>query len=658
MEDTLINDYVKTTHSPREWQALFESESFDMTYCYYGNDLGVTYTPEMTTIKVWAPTAISIVLSLYLDGNKSKAERQLSLCQSKQYKGIWEIELKGDYKGYYYIFTTTANGKAIMSGDPYAKACGINGLRSMIVDLRETHPDKWEEDKHVLPPISDIIIYEVHIGDFSNDPNSGIMKKHQGKYLAFTDQDSVYNNDKSKPTCLNYLKHLGITSIHLNPCYDFGSIDESIENNDQFNWGYDPVNYNVPEGSYATNAFKGEVRIKEFKQMIQSIHNAGLSVIMDVVYNHTYSNVSHFNAVVPFYYYRLEEDGKYCNGSGCGNDTASERHMVHKYIVDSVLYWFNEYHIDGFRFDLMGLHDTRLMNAIRTHLDKEENGSQAIIYGEPWSCGRTNMRKGFIPANKNNINELHKHISIFNDDLRDAIKGKYCNTEKGFINGGIDFERQVERYFSGKISLDYPQPKTPSRLISYLSCHDNNTLWDKLVDSVIGDKEYTKPNHELILMNKLGASLMMLSFGVPFFLAGEEGARTKLGEENSFNLSKELNQLDWKRIYNNEELITYYRELIKLRKNLHSFYKLKTVKIQWLTNLPSGVIACHLKKTKSDDMNELLMIFNSTKAQTKVACIKGIWKRLLCSSLVIDKDNEFVQNEIVSEGLSTIVLAK
>ena len=335
-------EFITTKKSGKDWREIFESKEFDEKYTYEGNDLGANYSKDETLFKVWAPTAEDVVLNIYKDGNKSTVKESFQMEYDK--KGVWSVKVEGDLHKTYYTYTINADGNVNETGDVYAKACGVNSLRSMVVDLSRTNPEGWEEDKHVVYPLDETEIWEIHIGDFSNDINSGVKEEYRGKYLAFTEENTTLKNDNVHPTCLSYLKDLGITHVHLLPSFDYGSVDES--KNEGFNWGYDPVNYNVPEGSYSTDPFNGEVRIMEFKKMVQALHKAGLSVVMDVVYNHTYSLDSNFNKTVPYYYYREEEDGTYCNGSACGNDTASERKMYQKYMIDSVLYWMNEYHVD------------------------------------------------------------------------------------------------------------------------------------------------------------------------------------------------------------------------------------------------------------------------------------------------------------------------
>lgn len=657
--DNLENrEFITTKKSGKDWREIFESKEFEEKYCYEGNDLGANYSKDETIFKVWAPTAEDVVLNIYKDGDKSTIKESFQMEYDE--KGVWIVKVEGDLHKSYYTYTINADGTTNETGDVYAKACGVNSLRSMVVDLSRTNPEGWEDDKHVVYPLDETEIWEVHIGDFSNDINSGVKKEYRGKYLAFTEENTTLKNDNVHPTCLSYLKDLGITHVHLLPSFDYGSVDES--SNEGFNWGYDPVNYNVPEGSYSTDPFNGEVRIMEFKKMVQALHKAGLSVVMDVVYNHTYSLDSNFNKTVPYYYYREEEDGTYCNGSACGNDTASERRMYQKYMIDSVLYWMNEYHVDGFRFDLMGLHDTETMNLIREAINKSENGKDIIIYGEPWSAGPSNFKNGYKSATKDAIRDLNDGISIFNDDTRDAAKGKFNELESpGFVNGGVGFEERIKRAFCGLIDASYKeQPKQPNQIINYVSAHDNSTFWDKLVDSVKKNKDYETKDEELLSMNKLGAAFVQLSYGIPFMQAGEEAGRTKLGEDNSYNLSKELNKLDWSRMYDFEDLMNYYKGLIALRKELKNFYDLSKYSLEninWIDNLPEQVIGCKVKAITKGTWNEIIIIFNASKNDVKVK-INGEWNLLVNKNFASPEAKELVKESLLTEAMSATVIGK
>ena len=696
--NSFSREFLTKYHTDKEWYEIFSSPSFDEQYAYEGNDLGCIYNPNQIIFNLWAPTSSKASVAIYSSGNYKEDKNPISIYKMKyKEKGLWQLILEENLIGKFYTYILEVNGSKNETTDPYGKACGVNGRRNMIIDLESTNPKDWEKDKHICYPLNQILIYELHIGDFSNDPSCGIDEKYRGKYLAFTLKSTyLENKEKNKPTCLDYLTQLGITTVHLLPTYDYGSVDEDINelknkdkiiNDANFNWGYDPYNYNIPEGSYSTNPYDGKKRIIEFKQMIQALHNQKISVIMDVVYNHTYRTfLSNFEKTVPNYYYRQKDDGTRSNGSGCFNDTASERKMVHNFIVNSVLYWVNEYHIDGFRFDLMGLHDLDLMNDIRNKLnEKVEKGNEIIIYGEPWQMNSHISLKGFNKpmANKSNIEIFPSGISIFHDEFRDIVKGNTFNkTERGFVSGSLlyanneNYQRIIEdfrSYFLGGININGKKEMIKNdKLINYLSCHDNNTLWDKLViveNNLIEqkfnednkfqltrenekdeikiipkklncfkdkDKIFFKKRNEIIVKrNKLAASILMFSFGVPFFQAGEEGARTKMGEGNSYNLSKSLNQIDWKRIYMFEDLFKYYKKLIKIRKILLNFYELNRVKYNNIEELPKGIIGFNVQRIKYGKYKQIIIIFNSTE-EKYIYKINGNGKWVI----ILNEENE------------------
>ena len=551
-----------------EWKKLFESEQFEKDYFYNGNDLGYILTEEDTEFKVWAPTAEKVILNVYESGDEECGSCVMQLPMKKYEKGVWRVSAGKSLENMYYTFTVEVNGDVNETQDVYSVACGANGKRSMIVDLEKTNPDNWKDDIYIYEKSRQPVIYELHIKDFSFKESSGIPEEYRGKYKAFTIDDSTLNNKGKKPTCISYLKTLGITHIHLLPSFDFGSVDETKNFDKQFNWGYDPENYNVPEGSYSTDAHDGRVRIREFKEMVQAIHNAGFGVIMDVVYNHTYSLDSCFQKTVPYYYYRINENGSMSNGSVCGNDTASERAMYRKFMVDSVVYWAKEYHIDGFRFDLMGLHDVKTMNSIREAIDKLPNGEHILMYGEPWAGGSTAMKAEEIPALKKNIEFLNERIAIFNDDTRDVIKGSVFYKEKpGFVNGKSGLEEEIaSSVLSWYQRSDAYKPKGPGQIISYVSAHDNWTLWDKLNYTLREKPDFLEKNDEILQMNKFAAGIYLTCLGTIFLQAGEEAGRTKLGIGDSYNSPPDINALDWERMYDFEDLIEYYRGLLNIRR--------------------------------------------------------------------------------------------
>lgn len=633
----------------REWKQMFESREFEEKYTYAGNDLGAVYEKEKTTFKVWAPTAEKVMLHLYTAGSTGEAGEKelLQVEMKKREQGIYEKQVKGDLHGVYYTFSVTVDGETRETGDIYAKAAGVNGKRSMVVDLEKTNPKGWEEDTHVFHPLGKTWVWEVHIGDFSNDPASGVREEYRGKYLAFT-ENTTLNQDGVHPTCVNYLKELGITHVHLLPSFDYGSVDES--KCDTFNWGYDPVNYNVPEGSYATDAFHGEVRIREFKEMVAALHKAGISVVMDVVYNHTHSLDSFFNATVPYYYYRTWEDGTYSDGSACGNDTASDRAMFRKYMMDSVLHWVQEYHVDGFRFDLMGLHDTQTMNEIRKALNELEDGEQIFLYGEPWSAGPSALKESESFATKEAMKKLAEGIAVFNDDTRDAVKGPYDKLEvPGFVNGKKGLEEKIKRGIQGLFDeKEKVQPVSPAQLLNYVSAHDNSTLWDKLVDSVKKDQDYETRHEDLLAMNKLAAAIVQFSAGIPFMQAGEEAGRTKQGEDNSYNLSKELNRLDWNRMYKFQDLISYYKGLHEVRNQFSGFYDLSEkarTRQHFYENLPERIIAYEMEGIRgTDQWEKVVVIFHASQEPTEFVLGNTGYKRIVSPS-GIDLQGVYLKRE-------------
>lgn len=559
--------------TPLEWKKYFESEQFESEYYYGGNDLGCTLLENETRFRIWAPTAEKVTLNLYKSGNFETEDKIGELELQKAEKGTWTAVADSRLTDTYYTYTVTANGENHETQDVYSRACGVNGRRSMTVDLNSTHPQGWQEDNYRYDSSCLPVIYELHIKDFSFAESSGIPKEYRGKYKAFTVQNSSLNGEGQKPTCLAYLKKLGITHVHLLPSYDFGSVDEAGDFDTQFNWGYDPVNYNVPEGSYATDAFDGSVRIREFKEMVQALHEAGIGVIMDVVYNHTYSLDSCFQKTVPYYYYRVDENGELSNGSICGNDTASERAMYRKYMVDSVCYWAKEYHIDGFRFDLMGLHDVETMNEIRKALNELPKGKDILMYGEPWAGSDTAMKTGTIPALKKNVALLDAGIAIFNDDTRDAVKGSVFYEERpGFVNGKKELESEicsaVRAWCGGEGNY---QPHNPGQIITYVSAHDNWSLWDKLNYTLKENPDFAAKDEQILQANRFAAGIYMTCLGNMFWQAGEEAARTKLGEGDSFSSPPQLNALDWERMYQFEDLMQYYKGMLSIRKQFKAY---------------------------------------------------------------------------------------
>ena len=547
--------------TPAQWKAWFESEEFARQTGYQG-PLGAAYSPSGTHLRLWAPTAQSVRVDLYRKGDGGACIGSLPLSPWGQ--GVWGVYLPGDQHGKYYNFNVTTEWGSVTTADPYARAAGVNGARSMIVDLARTDPPGWEQDKRPVIPASKRSVWEVNVRDFSQDPASGVRNAWRGKFLAFTQQGTTLHGDGIHPTCLNYLKRLGVKYVQLMPIFDFGSVDEAKPLLRQYNWGYDPTNFNVPEGSYSTDPTRGEVRTRECREMIAALHAAGIGVVMDVVYNHTYRTENPLNSTVPYYFFRQNPDGSFSNGSGCGNEFASERPMARRYLIDSILYWAKEYHIDGFRFDLMGLYDAESINAVRTALDSLPGGRDILLYGEPWQGGASQLHR--YEANKANLAMLNERVGIFCDDTRDAIKGGCFDArEPGYVEGKPGSFWDIGAAVAAWCRSDRLPPHAPSQIVSYVSAHDNFTLWDKLLCVRYEKPEFTARDTVALAQNRLAAGIYLTSFGLPFMQAGEEFARTKKGQGNSYRSSPALNRLDWKRAEQFHGLVDYYRGLIGLR---------------------------------------------------------------------------------------------
>ncbi len=604
--------------------AMYTNKELDEKYRYDGKDLGVHCTETETVFKVWSPLAKKLELRLYREGDgKVWLNKEMQPAEN----GVWQLAFPESLHGMYYDYLIWRDGEAVETADPYATGCNCNGDRSMVVNLRLTDPPGFEAD--VSPKRGEEqIVYELHIKDFSYDKDSGVKEAYRGKYLAFT----VPGTNGDYPTCMEYLKNLGVTHVHLLPFFDYGSVNEAGDEK-QYNWGYDPVNYNVPEGSYATDTTDGTVRIRECKQMIQALHENGIRVVMDVVYNHTYRDDSWLQRMVPGYYYRYEEDGSLSNGSACGNDIAAGRAMVDNYIVDSVMYWAKEYHVDGFRFDLMGLLTVELMNRIRGELDREFGVGEKMMYGEPWSADDSPMEDGTRAALKKNACYLDDGIGIFSDDTRDVIKGHvFYGEEPGFVNGGENLENLVLHAVTGwKDGGAEFCPKSCAQIMNYISAHDNYTLWDKLVLSMHGDNDFSSYREDVLAANKLAAFICFTSQGNLFLQAGEEFGRTKFGEGNSYCSSPEINMLRWHQTVEFKELVSYYQGLIRLRKKLPGL----------CDKSPSAVSRIHDKKIHKDGVvsfclnncvkghrgqwDELLIVYNASSDSYMVDVPEGQW---------------------------------
>lgn len=580
-----------------------EYTSFEEYPIPEGKLVEMEYSPIETKFTLWAPTAEEVRVLLYDSGNEGSAYQTLSLEMGED--GIWNTSIKEDLKGKFYTFNVKVNGKWL--GDTpgiMAKAVGVNGKRAAVIDLRSTDPEGWANDvRPLLKDYADIIVYEMHHRDFSLDSVSGIRNK--GKFLALTELGTT--TSQGEKTGIDHLKELGVTHVHILPSYDYASVDESKPDKAQYNWGYDPQNYNVPDGSYSTDPYKPDVRIKEFKQMVQALHKAGIRVVLDVVYNHTFNTEeSNFERTVPGYFYRQTKDGKPANGSGCGNETASDRAMMRKYMVESVLYWINEYHIDGFRFDLMGIHDIETMNEIRAAVDKID--PSIFIYGEGWAASAPQLDQEEL-AMKANIYKMPR-IAAFSDEMRDGLRGGWDDDRKGaFLIGQPGHEMSIKFGLVGAVkhpqvindSVNYskePWALQPTQMISYVSCHDDMCLADRL--------KATMPDatdEERASLHKLAETFVFTSQGVPFIFAGDEMMRDKKGIHNSYNSPDSINTIDWRNKTIHHNVFDYVRELITLRKNHPAFRMGDADKVrQYMEFLPvegSNLVAFILKDNGS-----------------------------------------------------------
>ena len=631
---------------------------------YTGNDLGAVYSPKRTRFKVWAPEAESVKLNLYKQGEGDNLIDQHIM--KKSANGTYVFEKQGDCNGIYYTYTVVNHGEEQEAVDPYTKAAGVNGQRGMVINLAKTNPQGFEMDGYRNPEhITDAIIYEGSVRDFTMDESSGVF--HNGKFLGLTEANTT--NHFGEATALDYISGLGVTHVQILPAFDFETVDEKNQKA-QYNWGYDPDNYNVPEGSYAVSPYDGAVRIQEMKQMVLALHSRGIGVIMDVVFNHTYRrDDSNLQKIVPGYYYRSDETG-YTNGSGCGNEVASDRPMVQKLIVDSLIYWAKEYHIDGFRFDLMGVLDIDTMNVIAERL--KEIRPDIYLYGEGWNGGPSSLaeeKRAFKASAKK-----MPGIGMFNDDIRDTIKGSvFYDDHLGFVNGGTHLENALRYGITGAVAhpqVDYdaygskPWAKEPGQSINYVSCHDNYTLWDKLSVSCPEASEEKKK-----AMNRLCAAIVFTSQGVPFIQAGEEFLRSKpLPEkkgfaENSYNMPDTVNSIKWDNIHEYPDMIAYYKGLMALRK-AHPVFRMQsevemTQNLCFLSDTPENVVAYLLKGKGADDTPEnILVIFNGNDEEILYNLPEGKWKILVDDKTAGADGKKNISEKTDVEPLSALVLEK
>jgi pullulanase len=639
-----------------------EYTSFEEYPIPEGKLVEMEYSPIETKFTLWAPTAEEVRVLLYDSGNEGSAYQTLSLEMGED--GIWNTSIKEDLKGKFYTFNVKVNGKWL--GDTpgiMAKAVGVNGKRAAVIDLRSTDPEGWANDvRPLLKDYADIIVYEMHHRDFSLDSVSGIRNK--GKFLALTELGTT--TSQGEKTGIDHLKELGVTHVHILPSYDYASVDESKPDKAQYNWGYDPQNYNVPDGSYSTDPYKPDVRIKEFKQMVQALHKAGIRVVLDVVYNHTFNTEeSNFERTVPGYFYRQTKDGKPANGSGCGNETASDRAMMRKYMVESVLYWINEYHIDGFRFDLMGIHDIETMNEIRAAVDKID--PSIFIYGEGWAASAPQLDQEEL-AMKANIYKMPR-IAAFSDEMRDGLRGGWDDDRKGaFLIGQPGHEMSIKFGLVGAVkhpqvindSVNYskePWALQPTQMISYVSCHDDMCLADRL--------KATMPDatdEERASLHKLAETFVFTSQGVPFIFAGDEMMRDKKGIHNSYNSPDSINTIDWRNKTIHHDVFDYVRELITLRKNHPAFRMGDADKVrQYMEFLPvegSNLVAFILKdNANGDSWKNIIVAFNSRKEPAKLSIPVGRYT-IVCKDGKIKQSGmgQVSGNEIIVPARSAMII--
>lgn len=624
------------------------SHEFDHEFYYEGDDLGLTYRPEGSFFRLWAPTASRAYVILYREWNSKQGER---VQMARDVKGTWTAEIAGDLEGKYYTYQVQIGSQWNEAADPYSKAVGVNGDRAAIIRMENTNPEGWPADKPAFQHAVDAIIYELHIRDYTIHPGSGVQYK--GKYLGLTEKGT--RGPGNNITGLDHIKDLGITHVELLPFYDFAteSVDETRLDEPQYNWGYDPKNYNVPEGSYATDPYRPEVRIRELKEMIRTFHEEGIRVIMDVVYNHVYDGyLVNFTKLVPGYYLRYTKDGKFSNGSGCGNDVASERPMVRKFIIDSVLHWAKEYRMDGFRFDLMGLLDIETMNEIRRKLS--EFDPSILTIGEGWIMGTE------LAAEKR-ANQLHAKqmpgIGHFNDGFRDAVKGDiFVFDRTGFISGEPSFADKVKQgivagipYGEGISSF----AAEPEQNVNYVECHDNHTLWDKLVLSAGEHDEDTRR-----AMHRLASAMILTSQGIPFLHAGQEFYRSKNGEENSYKSGDEVNRLDWELAALHRDGSDYIRELIRLRK-AHPAFRMPDAEmirrhLRFEASPPIAVAYTLRDHANGDHEEHIYVLHYAGRSEALIRLPGECTRRILFGEEVI---RELTGNSLTVDGIGTVVLA-
>lgn len=636
----------------------YSSREFESKYTYKPNDLGAVWSREKTTFRVWAPTAQAVWVNLYESGDPNIPGLIEKLEMKADAEGTWVTEKQGNLHGVYYTYRVCIDGTEIEACDPYARTTGVNGQRAMVIDLRSTDPEGWETDADPNTGIhpTDAVIYELHVRDLSMDDSSGIRAK--GSYLGLSETGTTTKN--GIPTGLDHIKNLGITHLHILPIYDFGYVDEADPGKAQFNWGYDPVNYNVPEGSYSSDPFHGEVRVAEVKKMVKALHNNGISVIMDVVYNHVYQVESFcFNRIVPGYFSRTDTSGAWSNGSCCGNDTASERSMVRKYIIDSVKYWADEYHIDGFRFDLVGLIDTVTMNGIIHEVHKDH--PNVLFYGEGWSMNTHVTKRGVLLTTKENA-EAVPGFAFFNDTIRDLLKGSvFDNTAPGFVSGQPDFNSDLLKCYMGLPHW----ASGPSQSVNYVSCHDNHTLMDRITLS----SPHASPA-DRIRMNNLAAAFYLTAQGIPFIHAGEEMLRSKPlpgggYDHNSYHAADSVNSIKWSDLEKPEyrAVTDYYKGLIAFRK-AHTVLRLSKARdvLQTVASVATGNRHSAAFSIKGQYIGmkvpEIFAIFNADSAPLPIHLPRGKWNVYVNDSRAGTEVLDTLEGMIQVPPISALILEK
>ena len=627
VRNIILASIVSTTISCQSVKK--DNFSFDDYPVREGGLTEMEYSPAETKFSLWSPVAEEVKVLLYESGHEGSA--YVTHAMKKGTDGTWKVTISEDLHGKFYTFNLKVDGKWL--GDTpgiMAKAVGENGKRAAVLDLNSTDPEGWENDvRPALKNFADIVVYEMHHRDFSTDSVSGITNK--GKFLALTEQGT--KSSLGEKTGIDHLIELGVNHVHILPSYDYASVDESQLEKNQYNWGYDPVNYNVPDGSYSTDPYNPSVRIKEFKQMVQALHKAGIRVVLDVVYNHTFDIVnSNFEKTVPGYFYRFNSEGKYADASGCGNETASDRAMMRKYMIESVLHWVNEYHIDGFRFDLMGIHDIETMNEIRAELNKID--PTIFVYGEGWAAGAPQIPQEEL-AMKANAHKM-PGIAVFCDEMRDGLRGPFNNDKQGaFLTGLPGHEMSIMYGLVGCIphpqiindSVNYSKEAwaaQPTQMISYVSCHDDMCLADRIKSTLPENATM----EERVALHKLAETFVFTSQGVPFIFTGDEVMRDKKGVHNSYNSPDEINTIDWKQKTTYREVFDYIKDLIALRKG-HPAFRMGDADMvrkhmEFLPVKGSNLIAFILKdNANGDSWKNIIVAFNSRQESAKVTIPQG-----------------------------------